>query len=260
MLLQRFMCLIFVSSFCKKISKYEYLDISFLFGQVFSVCLLVGDVIYECIVGVIMEYCFMLGIKLVEEKFVGIFSVNCMWVCEVLVWLVYEGLIMIIFNCGVFVVSFMLEEVCNIFVVCCMLELVLLCYLCEYMWFEYIVLLCVYVVEEVQVCVSNDWCVIIWFLGEFYICIVDMVDNLVMSKMMCELVLLICFIIVLYDLLMVLVCIYDDYGDIIDVIFVGCIEDVVVIMLVYLYYIESVFDMFVLQGEDEDLEVLLGMV
>jgi DNA-binding GntR family transcriptional regulator len=86
-----------------------------------------------------------------------------------------------------------------------------------------------------------------------------MVDNPVMSKMMRELASLTCLIIVLYDSPTVPACTHDDHGHIIDAISEGRTEDAIATMLEHLHHIESVLDMSTPQGEDDDLEALLGM-
>lgn len=244
----------------KKHSKHENPDNSPLPGQAFSVRPLAGDAIYERIVGAIMEHRLTPGTKLVEEKLAGIFGVNRTRVREVLARLAHEGLITTIPNRGAFVASPTPEEARNIFAARRMLEPALLRHLCEHTRPEHIALLRAHVAEEAQARASNDRRAIIRLSGEFHIRIADMVDNPVMSKMMRELASLTCLIIVLYDSPTVPACTHDDHGDIIDAISAGRTEEAVETMLAHLHHIESVLDMSAPQGEDEDLEALLGMV
>ena len=229
-------------------------------GQVFSTRPMAGDAIYERILGAIMEHRLTPGTKLVEEKLAGIFGVNRTRVREVLARLAHEGLIATIPNRGAFVASPTPEEARNIFAARRLVEPALLRHLCENTRPEHIAQLRAHVEEEARARASNDRRAIIRLSGEFHICIADMVDNPVMSKMMRELASLTCLIIVLYDSPTVPACTHDEHGEIIDAIAEGRTEDAVATMLEHLHHIEAVLDMSTPQGEDEDLEAMLGMV
>lgn len=214
--------------------------------------------IYERILGSIMEHRLTPGTKLVEEKLASIFGVNRTRVREVLARLSYEGLITTIPNGGAFVASPTAEEARNIFAARRLLEPALLRHLCEHTREEHIAQLREHVAREAQARASNDRRAVIRLSGEFHIRIADMVDNPVMSKMMRELASLTCLIIVLYDSPAMPACTHDEHAQIIDAIAAGRAEEAVAIMIEHLHHIEQVLDMSSPPSEEDDLEAMLG--
>lgn len=198
------------------------------------------DVIVSDIVVNIVVQCLLFGVKLFEEVLVWVYQVSCIKICVVLVMLVKDKLVDLIFDKGVFVSKFMVEEMCNLFFVCWVLEVVMVCQfvVCvievDYVWLE------VYLEQECQVVKDDNMQVCFFLLSDFYILLVCIVGNDVLIDILEKLVGCSVFIIMFYQFMCDVVCFSEEYGVFIVVVWVGDVEKVVELMEYYLLYVEQV--------------------
>lgn len=217
--------------------------------------IIVVDIFFEGIVDdivqVIVVYWLLLGIKLWEEVLVWVYYVSCMKICVVLLMFVKDKLICMELDCGVFVVKFDEIEVCEVFVVCCVLEVVLVCefivkvMLVDYKWLEK------YLVEEYKVVVSGDLFDVLCcncLMVDFYFLMVDVVGNSVFKEMLYEFFVCSLVIMMMYQLMYDVVCLFDEYIVFLDVVKCGDVEGVIVLMEEYMVYIEVLFKFELLGG------------
>lgn len=214
--------------------------------------------IYQIVFDSVMSQCFIFGIKLLEVVLCELFGVGCMVVQKVLQKLVYEYIVELWFNCGVVVVMLILEEMCEIFEVWCVLEGVIMwLVVCNVMCVD-LVKLCCQLKEEYQVMYSYVqiyWVCLVLF---FYMWVVELLCNVMLQCYLGELVLCCLLIVVLYELVGYVVCEYDEYMYIVDLIECGDSEGVVVVMEVYLVLLEE-YIYLVSEKSGNSLVWMLGM-
>lgn len=202
--------------------------------------------IVECICMVIFEYWFVFGVKLMEVQFCDVFGVKCGMICQVFVQFVIDKLVDFELNCGVFVVSLMLQDVYEVFEMCWIIELVVVEWFVIGFGVRCLKGVVVLIDKECKVFEWYDFVVWIWLLGEFYMVFVMLMGNVMFSECFEGFVVCLMLMLVLYDLYGCSLCLCDDYDEIFVVLEVGDLKQVVMLMVCYLQYVElKMLDWFV---------------
>ncbi|MBD1597150.1 FCD domain-containing protein [Pseudomonas typographi] len=216
------------------------------------------DGIYERILNAVMEHRLIPGTKLVEEKLAGVFQVNRTRIREVLARLAYEGIVTTIPNRGAFIASPSVEEARLIFQARRILEPALIRSLVAKADGEQFQRLHAHVAQERAAREAADTRAVIRLSGEFHLLIAQMVDSPPLIKLMRELSLLTCLIILLYDSPNVPACPNHEHTEVIQAMEQGQVDEAVRLMLGHLDHIEATLDLSLEEDTEVDLEHIFG--
>jgi DNA-binding GntR family transcriptional regulator len=201
------------------------------------------DVIFQRILGAILEHRLPPGTKLGEEKLAAVFVVSRTQVRQALARLTHDRIVTLIANRGAFVSSPTVDEAREVFEARRLIEPDLVRKVAENAAAADVRKLREHVKLESAARRANDKRSIIRLSGDFHQIIADLAGNSFLSRTMRELESLTCLVIILYDAPDVPSCPYDEHSAIIDAIEAHDSEKAAALMLEHLDHVEHSLDL-----------------
>ncbi len=201
------------------------------------------DVIYQRILGAILEHRLPPGTKLGEEKLAAVFGVSRTQVRQALARLTHDRIVTLIANRGAFVSSPSIEEAREVFEARRLIEPDLVRKVASGATPAVVRRLRGHVALESAARRENDKRAIIRLSGEFHQIIADLAGNSFLARTMRELESLTCLVIILYDAPHVPSCPYDEHALITDAIEARDGDRAVALMLEHLGHVERALDL-----------------
>lgn len=211
------------------------------------------DVIYQRILGAILEHRLPPGTKLGEEKLAAVFGVSRTQVRQALSRLTHDRIVTLIANRGAFVSSPTVAEAREIFEARRLIEPDLIRRLAATATPANIRRLREHVKLEAAARGTDDKRTMIRLSGEFHQIVADLAGNGFLARTMRELESLTCLVIILYDAPNVPSCRHQDHGDLIDAIQSRDAERAAALMIEHLDHVEQSLDLS--QGKDDDIDL-----
>ena len=210
------------------------------------------DVIYQRILGAILEHRLPPGTKLGEEKLAAVFGVSRTQVRQALARLTHDRIVTLIANRGAFVSSPSVQEAREVFDARRLIEPDLVRKVAASATANDVRRLRGHVALESAARHDNDKRAIIRLSGEFHQIIADLAGNSFLARTMRELESLTCLVIILYDAPHVPSCPYDEHALITDAIEARDGERASMLMLEHLDHVERTLDLTPSGGGDID--------
>lgn len=201
------------------------------------------DVIYQRILGAILEHRLPPGTKLGEEKLAGVFGVSRTQVRQALARLTHDRIVTLIANRGAFVSSPTTGEAREVFEARRLIEPDLVRKVAASASASDVRRLRDHVKLESAARRDNDKRAIIRLSGDFHQIIADLAGNSFLGRTMRELESLTCLVIILYDAPDVPSCPYDEHTAITDAIEAHDGERAAALMLEHLDHVEHSLDL-----------------
>jgi len=201
------------------------------------------DVIYQRILGAILEHRLPPGTKLGEEKLAGVFGVSRTQVRQALARLTHDRIVTLIANRGAFVSSPTVQEAREVFEARRLIEPDLVRRVAASASAADVRRLREHVKLESAARRANDKRSIIRLSGDFHQIIADMSGNSFLARSMRELESLTCLVIILYDAPDVPSCPYDEHAGITDAIEAHDGGRAAALMLEHLEHVERSLDL-----------------
>ena len=196
------------------------------------------DLIYQRILGAILEHRLPPGTKLGEEKLAAVFGVSRTQVRQALARLTHDRIVTLIANRGAFVSSPTVAEAREVFDARRLIEPDLVGRVARTATIADVRRLRDHVALESDARRANDKRAIIRLSGDFHQIIADLAGNSFLSRTMRELESLTCLVIILYDAPDVPSCPYDEHTGITDAIEAHDPERAATLMLEHLDHVE----------------------
>lgn len=216
------------------------------------------DVIYERILGAILEHRLPPGTKLGEERLAAIFGVSRTQVRQALARLTHDRIVTLISNRGAFVSSPTVAEAREVFEARRLIEPDLIRKVTAHASPSDIRKLREHVKLESAARRANDKRAMIRLSGDFHQIIADRAGNSFLSRTMRELESLTCLVIILYDAPEVPSCPYDDHAGLIDAIEAGDTEHAAALMIKHLEHVEHSLELTPASDGDVDLAAVFA--
>ena len=201
------------------------------------------DVIYQRILGAILEHRLPPGTKLGEEKLAGVFGVSRTQVRQALARLTHDRIVTLIANRGAFVSSPTVDEAREVFEARRLIEPDLVRRVAASATAADVRRLREHVKLESAARRDNDKRAIIRLSGDFHQIIADMAGNSFLARTMRELESLTCLVIILYDAPDVPSCPFDEHTAITDALEAHDGERAAALMLEHLDHVEHSLDL-----------------
>lgn len=201
------------------------------------------DVIFQRILGAILEHRLPPGTKLGEERLAAVFGVSRTQVRQALARLTHDRIVTLIANRGAFVSSPTVAEAREVFEARRLIEPDLIRRVAVTATATDVRKLREHVALESAARRANDKRAIIRLSGDFHQIIADMAGNSFLARTMRELESLTCLVIILYDAPDVPSCPYDEHSGIIDAIEAQDAERAATLMLTHLDHVERSLDL-----------------
>ncbi len=201
------------------------------------------DEIYERMLTAIVENRLRPGMQLVEERLATIFGVSRTKIREATSRLVHEGVATNIPNRGAFVATPTPTQALELLAARRLIEPELVRLLASNASKKQVAALRSHVNRETAARASGDAQALVPLSGEFHLLMADMAGNAYLARMLRELEVLTCLVIILYDDPDSPGCPYDDHVHIVDAIEARDPEKAAALMLHHLHHIESSLDL-----------------
>ena len=196
------------------------------------------DVIYQRILGAILEHRLPPGTKLGEERLAAVFGVSRTQVRQALARLTHDRIVTLIANRGAFVSSPTVEEAREVFEARRLIEPDIVRKVADKATAPQVRKLREHVELESAARREGDKRAIIRLSGDFHQIIADIAGNSFLARTMRELESLTCLVIILYDAPDVPSCPYDEHSGIIDAIEAHDPERAAALMIEHLDHVE----------------------
>lgn len=216
------------------------------------------DVIYQRILGAILEHRLPPGTKLGEEKLAAVFGVSRTQVRQALARLTHDRIVTLIANRGAFVSSPSVAEAREVFDARCLIEPDLARRVARTATPAQVRRLREHVTHEADARRANDKRSIIRLSGDFHQIIADLAGNTFLSRTMRELESLTCLAIILYDAPDVPSCPHDEHRGLVDAIEVHDEERAAALMREHLVHVEQTLDLTPPAERDVDLAAIFA--
>ena len=212
------------------------------------------DEIYEHILTAIVENRLRPGMQLVEERLATIFGVSRTKIREATSRLVHEGVAINLPNRGAFVATPTPAQALQLLAARRLIEPEVVRLLARNASKKQITALRTHVKREAAARAGADPHAIVALSGEFHLLMADMAGNTFLARMLRELEVLTCLVIILYDNPNSQGCHYDDHVHLVDAIEAREPEKAAALMLHHIDHIEGSLDLSPAKGTEVQLE------
>jgi DNA-binding GntR family transcriptional regulator len=216
------------------------------------------DVIYERLLGAILEHRLPPGTKLGEERLAAVFGVSRTQVRQALARLTHDRIVTLVANRGAFVSSPTVKEAREVFEARRLIEPELIRRLAASATAGDIRRLRDVVKQESAARRADDKKTLIRLSGEFHQVIADLAGNSFLARTMRELESLTCLVIILYDAPNVPSCRHHDHSDLIDAMEARDADRAALLMIDHLDHVEQSLELAPAKDGDIDFAAVFS--